>query len=562
MNPYDIAGEATDVLVVGAGPAGLSLAINCRRFGLSVRVIDRHPEPDRTSRALAVWSGSLEALSAVGVAEDICAEGLTIGRVTVGDGTRVLLDEETGVDHAGPFPQPVILPQWRTEQILADRLAALGVRVERGVALVAIDQERDRVFATLHHGEDTPERAVAGFVVGCDGGASAVRHLLKIEAEDFSDPETHVFCDGRIEGPLQPGTLYLWSGEGGSIALSPIDGETWRMTARRQAAPPPAPSGSHPGPDADGAATGEPPPEPTPTREEMQHYLTLSGPPGLSIASVSWLAAYRAGEFVAERYRDGRCYLVGDAAHVLSPTGGQGLNMGIMDAANLAWKLAQIARGRGDVQALADSYEAERRPIAKAVIESSLVRLLAGFAGGIVARTTRDVAVKALSRLAPLRRRMLADLADSAASYREGALAGLRRMVTAGTPTVGERALDAPYHDPETGKAGSLWPLLCGLDARETGKSDGPVHTLLLFGDATATRAIALSVEEFGPAVRIVQLDAVTDPDGEAARRYTVDPGGWVLVRPDQVVGTRGGPLDVGLIDSYAELALRLPEAR
>lgn len=519
------AASSPAVLIVGAGPAGLALAINCRRFGIGVRVVDRLPAAEATSKALALWSGSLETLSVMGLTDEVLQAGLTINRVKLGDGARTLVDTVTGDGNDSPFAHPVMLPQAETERLMTARLAEFGVTVERGYTITALTQDAGGVTARLAGPDGHEEEVRTAYLAGCDGSHSAVRDLLGIRVENHDEPETYLICDTPLEGPTETDALYMWWGGGGTLALCPIRPGLWRVIVRR---------------------TGTDAGETAPTAAEIQAQLTACGPRGYRVGTPVSLAAYRISQQLADHFRAGRCFLLGDAAHTHSPVGGQGLNMGLQDAANLGWKLAAMVRGRGDGEALAASYDAERRAVARSVIESSLLRLNAGFAGGLLARTTRDVVVSALSRVAPLRRRMMADLSDLNFAYRDGPLAEFRRLVLSGEPTVGERAPGARYRPPGSSRDEPLWNAF-----------SAPAHVLLRFGNAEAARPLMLALSEFGPAVTVIGIDAASDPSGEVRRRYNMPGDGFVLIRPDQTVALRGGLLDVGVLDAYARLALR-----
>ncbi len=525
MTTRSDASASPAVLIIGAGPAGLGLAINCRRFGISVRVVDRLATAETASKALALWSGSLETLSVMGLSGEVLAAGLTINRVKLGDGARTLVDTVTGDGSDSAFSHPVMLPQAETERLMTERLAELGVTVERGYTISALAQDAGGVTVRLAGPDGREEDVRTAYLAGCDGSASAVRGLLGIGVEHHDEPETYLICDAPLEGPEESDTLYMWWGGGGTLALCPIRPGLWRVIVRR---------------------TGDNAGDAPPAVEEIRAQLAACGPKGFRLGEPVSLAAYRISQQLAERFRAGRCFLLGDAAHTHSPVGGQGLNMGLLDAANLGWKLAAMVRGQGDAEALAASYDAERRAVARSVIESSLLRLNAGFAGGLLARTTRDVVVSALSRVAPLRRRMMADFSDLNFAYRDGPLADFRRLVSTGEPTVGERAPNAAYHPGGSPQAEPLWNAF-----------SAPAHILLRFGNPEVARPLMMALTEFGPAVRIIPIDAASDPDGEVRRRYSMTGDGFVLLRPDQTVALRGAPLDVGILDAYARLALR-----
>ncbi len=512
------------LLIVGAGPTGLSLAITCRRFGLPVRIIDRAPESSRFSKALAIWSGSLEAFSAMGVADSFIAEGRRLHNVKIGDGRRELGSISVGEGIDSPYPFAILLPQSRTEQLLARHLESLGGATERGVELIGIRQDSQAAIATLRHSDGREETVRARYVAGCDGARSVMRQGLEIAFEGFTEEQTFLLCDARVEGELDLASIYIWWHNGGSIALFPIHNDIWRVITIRT-----------------GSKSEEPP-----TLEEIQRCLDLHGPGGLRLRDASWLSVFRINERLAARFRSGRCFIVGDAAHVHSPAGGQGMNTGIQDGVNLGWKLAYVLAGVEDSEVLLESYEAERRPVARDVIKGATQGLHVGFGAGAVIRAARDLAVPILTRIPSVRRMLQTQLSVTDIIYDDGPLV---RLASSGKPKgragVGRRARDASLQDPASGASGSLWPLLCG-----------PCHTLLLFGADEPSRELIAAA---GDRLRTVRIDESSDPNGQVHARYEIDAPGWILIRPDQVIAARGPAADTAMLERYIRRVILRP---
>ncbi len=287
-----------DVLVVGAGPTGLSLAVTLRRFGVSVRVIDRLQEPATVSKALVIWSATLEALHGAGVIDEFLAAGRRLNAVRIGDGKRTLAEVAVGDGIDSAYPFPILLAQSRTEQILHQRLAALGVAVERGVELVGLSDDGEAVTVSLRKADGTNEQSRVKYLVGCDGARSVVREALGIEFEGLTEPETFLLGDVKIAGgALDDRSLYIWWHNDGTAALFPFEDGVWRIfTVRRE---------------ADGS--------PTTTLEELQQNADRHGPPGIRLSDPEWLAVFHINERLAAAFRKGRCFLAGDAAHIHSP---------------------------------------------------------------------------------------------------------------------------------------------------------------------------------------------------------------------------------------------------
>ncbi|WP_422928040.1 FAD-dependent monooxygenase [Singulisphaera sp. PoT] len=514
-----------DVLIVGAGPTGLSLAITCRRFGLEARVIDRAPKVSEVSKALAVWSGSLEAFDAMGIIGAFLAEGVRMRGVRFGDGKHQLTDLEMGDGIDSPYPFPILLPQSDTERLLHDRLVELGGEVERDVELTAIEQDGDGVTATLKMPEGREERSRFAFVVGCDGARSVVRHQLQVPFEGYTEERTFVLCDAKLQGDLDPTHIHVWWHGGGSVALFPIRDGIWRVFSLRE------------------AEAGDE----TPTLEEMQHFLDAHGPENLRLIDPTWLSAFRINERLAAHYRVGRCFLAGDAAHVHSPAGGQGMNTGIQDGVNLGWKLAQVLQGVGEPDLLLDSYEAERRPVAREVVEGAGQMLHVAFGNNPLLRIAKDVLIPILSHVPALKRKLQVRLSETAIVYHDGPLVQLGGVphAHAARGEAGTRALDAALRDPATGRDQRLWSILAGAH-----------HTLLLFGDGASLADAARIAATAGDRLKTFTIDSSNDPDGHVRKRYGIENPGWILVRPDQVIAARGEADDTARLEAYVARVL------
>lgn len=522
-------GPFSEVLIAGAGPTGLSLAITLRHHGVRIRIVDRAPQPANISKALAVWSASLEALHGMGVVDRFLEAGKRLRSLTIGDGPRTLAVMKVGHGIDSPYPFPLLLPQSQTEKILGEQLAALGVRIERGVELTGFTQDDDGVTAALRHGDGRTEESRSGYLVGCDGARSLVRQTLGIEFQGYTEPETYLLGDVLIEGEgLDHQSIYLWWHNGGTIALFPFGDHVWRLFALR----------------GNGGANDQPP-----TIEELQGHMDRHGPGGLRLSDPSWLSVFRINERLAAKYRIGRCFLAGDAAHIHSPAGGQGMNTGIQDAVNLGWKLAHVLHGAGDGELLLESYEAERRPVAREVVENAAQKLHLAFAAGGLATLVKDVAVSIFGNIPAVQRKLQVELSETTLVYREGPLVAL------GTPPrrpkrtdVGSRAVDGAVTDPATGAAAQLWTTIS--DRR---------HSLLVFEDETP-----LALDEIagcGERLQILRIGPAADPGGKLRKRYRLHRPGWVLVRPDQVIAARGEADDLGVLNRYLGRVIRVARA-
>jgi len=338
-----------EVLIIGAGPTGLALALWLARLGVSVRIIDKSAGPGETSRAIAVQARTLEYYRQVGLAEDVFAGGLKVERITVRARGRAIAEARLGDMGAGlsPFPFVLSFPQDEHERVLIAHLERAGVRVERKTELVALAETATGVRATLETGR-TPEVVEAAYVCGCDGASSTTRRLLGIEFPGGTYAQVFFVADANVSGPAADGGLQMCLGARDFCLVIPV-----RSTGsfRLIGLVPPAFEGQE-----------------TIRFEDVAPAVART--PGLTVQTVNWFSAYRLHHRVAERFRTGRAFLLGDAGHIHSPAGGQGMNTGIGDAINLAWKLAAVLQGRG-AGVLLDTYESERITFARTLVEST-----------------------------------------------------------------------------------------------------------------------------------------------------------------------------------------------
>ena len=496
---------AADVLVVGAGPTGLALALQAHDHGARVRVVERRPEAFRPSRAMIVHPRTLELLRPLGVTDELLALGdaapracLHLGRTEV----PVVLGDVALSGTA--FPRPGFLRQADAETVLAGALAARGVTVERATELVGLEGG-DRPRATLR----TPEGVEASTwtaVVGCDGVDSTVRSRTGIAWPGGTYRPEAVLADVDLAGNLAVGVTHVAAGRRGLLFLFALgEGAPWRLLGTRAAgrdAGPPGRSG------------------PAVPDDELQQMIDDAGI-AARLTRVAWSTRVRLQHRVAERYRVGGVFLAGDAAHASSPAGGQGMNTGIHDALNLGWKLA-LAGASSDPEGLLDSYQEERRGPAHQVLALTHLLFWAEASTGPLPSFVRGTVAPRLAPLVPwlLRRRWLVEsgvrlLAQFSVGYRGSRLSVEGSPARRGLPRAGDRLPDAEA------TSGSSPVRLHDLLA-------GPGFHVLLDRDAAATGAVTPG--------RLVHVHRLTSSPGT----------GVVAVRPDGHVGYRSGVLDPG----------------
>jgi len=516
----------TDVLIVGAGPTGLMLANQLARRGVRMRIIDRHAGPARESRALGVQARTLEIYSHLGIADQavalgkkadgavLWAEGRRAARVPLGDIGR----------DVSPYPYLLVLGQDDNERLLGDALRARGLGVEWNTELVGLAQDTDHVMATLKNADGTRSEVRVPWLAGCDGARSTVRELNGIAFEGA--PYQHVFfvADVKMTGSMAPDVLnvYLW--RRGFHLLFPMRGtDHWRIVGIL----PPQLRGR------DNVTFEE-------TIPTLRHEVGTE----LSFKACNWYSTYRIHHRRAARFHDRRCFLLGDAAHVHSPVGGQGMNTGLQDAYNLAWKLAFVVSGRAGAT-LVHSYEDERLPVANHLLKRtdrffSIVVSDRWLVGLLRTRVMPKIMGLAL-RTAAVQRILFRTISQTGIRYRRSPLS----EALAGLPENGPRPGDRfPWLRLKFQPNGRLEDLY--------GKLDDTRFTLLVFGQAAPPRGIP----ELGDRLHIQELPSDPLNDRELARARIPRPS-FYLLRPDGHIGLAGARLDAAAASRYVSERLR-----
>ena len=407
------------MLVVGAGPVGLTMAAELARYGVSVRIVDKAPQPTDKSKALAVWSRTLEMLDRAGCVGSFLASGLQTQTATITAEEKVIARiSVSGVD--SPYPFALMIPQAETERLLTEHLSSLGIRVERSVELTEFSNSETGVSFKMRRADGTVESGSASWVVGCDGAHSTVRHLLGMEFAGYTMPTDWILGDVHLaNGPDATETNIMWHPEG-MLVLFPIAKDRFRVLADVGAAKP-------------GVKRSDP------TLEELQEALDRRGASGMKAMNPVWLAAFTINERKVADYRSGRVFLAGDAAHVHSPAGGQGMNTGMQDACNLAWKLALICRKQCAELPLLDTYSAERSPVAEMVLKGSGQATAIGTLRGPVRQAIRNHLAAAIFGLAAVRDKVASALSEITIGYPDSALS-VQGAGFHGEPQQGQRA--------------------------------------------------------------------------------------------------------------------------
>ncbi len=396
----------TDVLIIGAGPTGLVLALWLSHLGVRVRIIDRLTEPGTTSRALAVQARTLELYSQIGLADEVVKRGRKVTAVNMWVEGKKAAHAVVGEFGKGlsPFSFALVFPQDEHERLLIERLAALGVNVERQMELLDFQEVKEGIRARLKLEDGSSEICEAAYIAGCDGARSVVRQQLKIGFPGGTYSHLFYVADVDAAGAVMNGELHAGLEKTEFLLVFPLVAEgRARLVGTMQ--------------------------EESEDRRASLSWNDVSKRViewmHIDVKRVNWFSTYRVHHRVADNFRKGRAFLMGDAAHVHSPVGGQGMNTGIGDAINLAWKLAAVIQGRAD-PSLLDTYEPERIAFARRLVATTDRAFSAVTSSGALARFVR---LKIVPRMLPFlfkfnaaRRLMFRTVSQTEINYRGSAL--------------------------------------------------------------------------------------------------------------------------------------------
>jgi 2-polyprenyl-6-methoxyphenol hydroxylase-like FAD-dependent oxidoreductase len=519
----------TDVLIVGAGPTGLMLAVQLARRGVRVRIIDRREGPARETRALGVQARTLEIYSQLGIAKRAialgkradCANMWTSGRKMA----RIPL-VDAGCRES-PYPYLLVLGQDDNERLLGEKLAEYGVAVQWNTTLLELEQHASHAIATLGHSDGSTSPITATWIAGCDGARSTVREQAGI---DFPGaPYEHVFfvADVEAKGTMVPDELnvYLW--KDGFHLFFPMRGDDhWRIvgilpeTLR----------------DRDDVRF-----------ESLSSSLRAEAGASLAVASCSWFSTYRIHHRAAAQFHRDRCFVLGDAAHIHSPVGAQGMNTGLQDAYNLAWKLALVIKGQAE-ERLLDSYEAERLPVARQLLRTTDRGFRLVVSNNPLAGLMRTQVIARLAAFAMGHERIQATafraISQTGIHYRGSRLSKSLSTLPANGPRAGDRF---PWLQLRFGPGAASVDLFATLDDQR--------FQMLVFGQPVPAQAHHLK--------RLVRVHSIPDDADNAATlaRAGIPTPSFYLLRPDGHVGLCGNHLYTDEVERYLSERLGMDAA-
>lgn len=517
----------TDVLVVGAGPTGLMLANQLGRRGVRVMIIDRHAGPSRETRALGVQARTLEIYAKLGLAEraiglgtrgtgaNLWARGRKMARVPLGEAGKGIT----------PYPFVLVLGQDDNERIMGEKLKDWGLGVQWNTELVGLEQQPDHAVVTLKSADGATRTITASWVAGCDGARSAVREINGIKFPGAPYEHVYFVADVQVTGNMVPGevNVYLW--RDGFHLFFPMRGQDhWRVVGIL-----PAELRDREHPDFDAVIP------------------SIRGEAGaaLDFKACSWFSTYRIHHRSASRFRDRRCFLAGDAAHIHSPVGAQGMNTGLQDAYNLAWKLALVIEGKAR-ESLLDTYEGERLPNAQQLLNTTDRAFRFVVSNNWLAGLLRTEVIARIAAFAvrhpAIQKVGFRTISQTGIHYRDALLSQNLQAPPPKAPQAGDRF---PWMKLKLRAGGPVEDMFQALDDTQ--------FNLLVFRQRLPREGLP----NIGDLLRTHVVPE--DPANDAERgRVHIPRESFYLIRPDGHIGLCGGRFDAAAMSRYVTQRLAM----
>jgi 2-polyprenyl-6-methoxyphenol hydroxylase-like FAD-dependent oxidoreductase len=499
------------VLIVGAGPTGLTAAMELKRFGICVRIIDELVAPAITSRAVGIQARTLEELELRGLAAEMVRLGhkASGGRVYAG-GKRLFRLDFSRIESR--YNYLLLLSQAETERILRDALVQQGIKVERGIKLTSLDQDSTGVKATLQHSDGSIEEVRCAYLIDAEGAHSKIRSGFHIPFKGKTFDETFVLGDLRVSGDLTEADFHIFSSEFGFMALFPMGGDRFRVVA------------SHP--------LSTPSQATIPSLAELQTIYNQRSHIPAQFSDLAWSSWFQVNSRMVEHLKVGRVFLAGDAAHIHSPAGAQGMNSGIQDMMNLGWKLAMVLMGVAS-ETLLDTYEQDRIPVTRSILKGTEALTDLIDTENHVVRSIFNHVACWLAESHVVQEKSTSRISQIALGYRDSPLS--ENHMAPGSLRAGDRIPDLKLAVTDDTGAVEARRLINLLDPSR--------FTLLLvnIGDAASRYwEVSRSLDRWRELVHTVQVTSLESEDKDHFREYFGADFSLVLIRPDAYIGFRG----------------------
>jgi 2-polyprenyl-6-methoxyphenol hydroxylase-like FAD-dependent oxidoreductase len=529
--------ELIDVLVVGAGPTGLTLALQLRQLGLRFRIIDQNPTRSTTSKAIGLQYRVSEILTWMGLFERFRARGVVGSALNFyahgAQLLRVKLDRIENAHGRGAFePQSIVIPQNVTEALLADALREQNVAVERGVRFVSFTQNDEHVRSEIQHGDGSSELIASRYLVSCEGAHSVIRKQAGITFVGKPYPLAVFMADVAVDWSRPHTDVHVWFHPDGMFSAIPLPGDhRWRLFVEINQ-------------DPNAPATDV-------TLDLIQGMLAeRTGDQVTRVSNPLWMSEFRISCRMVDRFNVGRVFLAGDAAHIHSPTGGQGITTGVGDVTNLAWKLGMVLRGEA-APALLDTYSRERLPVVRQVLHTTDQNTSVFLPHSRPGQLLRDHVLLPLLRRRMVQQRLTRRLSQLDMHYRNQPLSAHQEVSLFKRVRVraGDRTPDVAFQDAQTQEHITLFALMdrahpTALIGGNT--PEGQIERLLAAFDRLSMPAFVVA-----GTTQSQHRRGLIDTTGDFARLYGARGAFLYLVRPDGYVGLFQQPIDERAIQDY-----------
>ncbi len=524
------------ILIVGAGPAGLSLALELSRHKVPVRIIDKETGRHHESRSLALHSRTLEIFEKLGVVDAILNRGKRVYNFKVYLKDKEALDLDFS-NLKAPYPFICMLPQNETEEVLIEELVKYDVHVERQTKLLNIKEQSEGIKAFIRNDRGEKESITTPFLIGCDGASSSVRRLMKIPFKRYGYVGNYLLADVLLSWDQNPDALRRFQHPSGAVTVIPIKDRHYRIMCDL---------------------------EPNPcsyvvSETYLKKVLLQRVPEDLEVEDIEWMSDQKLSYREAEQFRSNRVFLAGDAAHLHSPIGGQGLNLGIQDVFNLGWKLAYITHYHVRTVLLA-SYSRERKPVVQHVLKTT--RRLTDLAApsGFFSKRYQDLLFNLLNKTSALKLKTLADVSGLGTKYKKSSIVKSQKKWLFFIPSVkaGSRFLDGDLINPKTRQEVRLFSLIKNTQ-----------HHLFIFcrqrhllkakellQDLNTKYSEVMGVHLISPDEELEVDHYWIDQDKEIAKPYRLGYPFMILVRPDGYIGLTAKGFSKKKVDFYFQTLL------